>query len=98
MEGEVIIESSDGQTSYRYSRVIQGRIKVQVGAPVGMRSNIILTTLPYASKAWTWNVAQKSQIRTVMSYIRGAGGVSRWDDVSNEEMYQFLYRQNSKLS
>ncbi len=66
-------------------------------ATVGMRSNIILTTLPYASKAWTWNVAQKSQIRTVMSYIRGAFGVSRWDDASSEEMYQFLYR-NSKLS
>ncbi len=33
--------------------------------------------------------AQQSRVRAVeMSYLRGACGVSRWDGLSNESMYE----------
>ncbi len=37
----------------------------------------------------TWNGAQQSRVRAVeMSYLREACGVSRWDGLSNECMYE----------
>ncbi len=55
----------------------------------GIRNRVILPTLSYASETWTWNAAQKSQIRAVeMSYMQGACGVSRWARESNEDTYR----------
>ncbi len=60
-------------------RVMKGR-SVSMVVKKGIRNSIILPTLSYASKTWTWNAAQQSRIRAVeMSYIRGACGVLRWD-------------------
>ncbi len=50
---------------------------------------ILLPTLTYGSENWTWNGAQQSRVRAVeMSYLRGACGVTRWDGLSNESMYE----------
>ncbi len=55
----------------------------------GLRNRILLPTLTYGSKNWTWNEAQRSRVRAVeMSYLRGACGVSRWDGLSNESVYE----------
>ncbi len=54
----------------------------------GIRNSVILLTLSYASKTWTWNAAQQSRIRAVeISCMRGVCGVSRWDRESNEDTY-----------
>ncbi len=54
-----------------------------------LRNSILLPTLTYGSENWTWNGVQQSRVRAVeMSYLRGACGVSRWDGVSNENLYE----------
>ncbi len=59
---------------------------VSMAVKKGIRNSVILPTLSYASETWTWNAAQRSQIRAVeMSYMRSACGVSRWDRESNEK-------------
>ncbi len=51
----------------------------------GLRNSILLPTLTYGSENWTGNGAQQSRVHAVeMSYLRGACGVSRWDELSNE--------------
>ena len=55
----------------------------------GLRNSILLPTLTYGSETWTWNRAQQSRVRGVeMSYLRGACGVTRWDSLSNESVYE----------
>ncbi len=55
----------------------------------GLRNSILLPTLTYGSENCTWNGAQQSRVRAVeMSYLRGACGVSRWDGLSNESVYE----------
>ncbi len=55
----------------------------------GLRNSILLPTLTYGSKNWTWNGSQQSRVCAVeMSYLRGACGVSRWDGLSNESVYE----------
>ncbi len=55
----------------------------------GLRNSILLPTLTYWLKNWTWNGAQQSRVRALqMSYLRGVCGVSRWDGLSNESMYE----------
>ncbi len=50
--------------------------------------SIIVPTLTYASKTWTWNDGQRSMIQAVeMSYLRGACSLSRMNGESNESMY-----------
>ncbi len=40
-------------------------------------------------KNWTWSREQKSIVCAVeMTYLRGACGVTRWDCVSNENVYE----------
>ncbi len=52
-------------------------------------NSIRLPTLTYGLENWTWNRAQQSSGRAVeMSYLRGACGVSRWDGLNNESMYE----------
>ena len=56
----------------------------------GLRNSILLPTLTYGSKNWTWNGVQQSRVRAVeMSYLRGACGVSRWDGLSNERVWKW---------
>ncbi len=53
----------------------------------GLRNSILLSTLTYGSGNWTWNRVQQSRVRAVeISYLRGACGVSRWNELSNECM------------
>ncbi len=53
-----------------------------------MRNSILLSTLTCGSENWTWNGAQQSRVRAAESYLRGACGVSKWDGVSNESVYE----------
>ncbi len=56
-----------------------------------MRNSILLPTLTYESGNWTWNGAQAQQSRVCaveMGYLTGACGVSRWDGLSNESVYE----------
>ncbi len=51
--------------------------------------NSILLILTYRSENWTWKGAQQSRVHAVeMSYLRGACGVSRWDGLINESVYE----------
>ncbi len=54
----------------------------------GLRNSILLQTLTYESEDWTWNGAQQSRVCAVeISHLRGACGVSRWDGLNNESVY-----------
>ncbi len=54
-----------------------------------LRNSILLPTLTYGSKNWTWNGAQQLRVHAEeMSYLGGACGVSRWDGLSNESVYE----------
>ncbi len=88
MEGEIRERTLKGrQVMGALERVMKGRSVSRV-VKKGIRNNVILPTLSYASETWTWNAAQQSRIREVeMSYMRGACGVSRWDRESNEDTY-----------
>ncbi len=60
--------------------VMKGR-NVSMDVKRGLRNSILLPTLTYWSENWTWNGAQQSRVHAVeMSYLRGAYGVSRWDE------------------
>ncbi len=64
--------------------VMKGR-NVSIEVKRGLRNSILLPTLTYGFKNWTWNGAQQSRVRAVeMSYLRGACEVSTWDGLSNE--------------
>ncbi len=68
--------------------VMKGR-SLSMDVKRGLRNSILLPTLTYGSENWTWNGAQQSRVRAVeMSYLRGACGVSRWDGLSNERVYE----------
>ncbi len=55
----------------------------------GLRNSILLPTLTYGSDNWTWNGAQQLRVCAVeISYLRGAWGVSRWDGLNNESVYE----------
>ncbi len=68
--------------------VMKGR-SVSMDVKRGLRNSILLPTLTYGLENWTWNEAQQLRVRAVeMSYLRGACGVSRWDGLSNESVYE----------
>ncbi len=50
--------------------------------------NSVLPKLMYGSQTWTWNRAQSRVHDVEMSYLRGACGVTRWKDESNESVYE----------
>ncbi len=80
MEGEIRERTVKGrQVMGALERIMKGK-NVSMAVQRGIRNSVVLPTLSYASKTWTWNAAQQSRIRAVeMSYLRGACGVSRWD-------------------
>ena len=47
--------------------------------------SILLPTLMYGSKTWTWNRTQQSRVCGVeMSYLRKPCGMVRWKDENND--------------
>ncbi len=68
--------------------VMKGR-NVSMDVKRDLRNSILLPTLTYGSEHWTWNGAQQLRVRAVeMSYLRGARGVSRWDGLNKESVYE----------
>ncbi|RUM29363.1 MAG: hypothetical protein DSY42_06675 [Aquifex sp.] len=54
-----------------------------------LRDSIIVPTVTYTFRTWTWNKCQRSNIQAVeMSYLRGCCGVNRMDGESNENVYR----------
>ena len=54
----------------------------------GLKNNI-LSTLMYGLETKKWNRAQQSRVHDVkMSYLRGPCCVTRWEDESNESVYE----------
>ncbi len=88
MEGEGRERTVKGrQLMGALERIMKGR-NVSMAVRKEIRNSVILPTLSYASKTWTWNADQQSRMRAVeMSYMRGACVVSRWDREINEDMY-----------
>ncbi len=80
MKGRSVVGSLAG--------VMKGR-NVSMEVKRGLRNSILLPTQTYGSENWTWNGAQQSRVcAKEMSYLRGACGVSRWDGLSNESVYE----------
>ncbi len=70
------------------SGVMKG-MSVSMDMKRGLRNSILIPALTYGSENWTWNGAQQSRLRAVeMSYLIGVCGVSRWDGLSNESVYE----------
>ena len=89
MDGEIRARAVKGRSAIgALDRIMKGR-NVSMEVKRGLRNSIILPTLTYGSETWTWNSAQQSRLRAVeMSYLRGACGVTRWDGLSNESVYE----------
>ncbi len=80
MKGRSVVGSLAG--------VMKGR-NVSMDMKKGLRNSILLPTLTYELENQTWHGAQQSRGRALeMSYLRGACGVSRWDGLSNESVYE----------
>ncbi len=68
--------------------VMKGR-NVSKEVKRGLTNSILLPTLTHGLENWTWNGGQQSKVHAVvMSYLRGVSGVSRWDGLSNESVYE----------
>ncbi len=66
MKGRSVVGSLAG--------VMKGRVCMDVKRD--LRNSILLPTLTYESKNWTWNGAQQLRVHAVeMSYLRGVCGV-----------------------
>ncbi len=89
MEGEIRERVMKGRSVVgSLTGVMKGR-NVSMDVKRGLRNSILLPTLTYGSENWTWNGAQQSRVRAVeMSYLRGACGMSRWDGLNNESVYE----------
>ncbi len=70
-------------------QVMEGRRIVSMDVKRGLRNSILLPTLTYGSKNWTWNKVHQSRVLAVeMSYLRGVCAVSRWNGLSNKNVYR----------
>ncbi len=86
MDGEIIERAVKGKSVIgSLARVMKGR-NVSMKVKRGLRSSILLPTLTYGSETWKWNMAQQSRVYVVE--MRGACGVTRWEDESNESVYE----------
>ncbi len=77
MKGRSVVDSLTG--------VMKGR-NVSMDVKRGLRNSILLPTLTYGSENWTWTGTQQLGVRAVE--MRGACGVSRWDGLNNESVYE----------
>ncbi len=74
-------------TIFHFNSAVRSSVSMDVKR--GLRNSILLPILTYGSENWTWNGAQQSRVCAIeMSYLRGACGVSRWDGLSNESVYE----------
>ncbi len=89
MEGGIREQMMKGKNVVGFlTGVMKGR-NVSMDVNRGLRNSILLPTLTYGSENWTWNGTQQSRVHAVqMSYLRGAFGVSRWDGLNNESVYE----------
>ncbi len=84
MRGKTVVGSLAG--------VMKGR-NVSMDVKKGLRNSILLPSLTYGSENWTWNGAQQSRVHSLeMSYLRGVCGVSRWDGLNNESVYERVWK------
>ena len=59
------------------------------GGKERVKEQYTLPTLTCGSKTWTWHRAQQLRVCAVkISYLRGVCGVTKWEDGSNESMYE----------
>ena len=89
MDGEIRTRAVKGRSALgTLNRIMRGR-SVSMEVKTGLRNSILLPALTYGSEAWTWNTAQQSRIRAMeISYLRSGCGVTRWDGLSNECVYE----------
>ncbi len=89
MEGEIREQVMKGRSVVgSFIGVMKGR-NVCMDVKRGLRNSILLPTLTYGSDNWTWNGAQQLRVRAAeMSYLRRLCGVSRWDGLNNESVYE----------
>ncbi len=87
MEGEIREQVMKGRSIVGLLiGVMKGR-NVSMNVNRGLRNSILLPALTYGSENWAWNEVQQSIVHIVdMSYLRGACGMSRSDEVSNESV------------
>ncbi len=69
-------------------RIVKGR-SVSMEVKRVLRNTVIVPTLAYASKTWTWNESQRFRVQAVeMNYLRSACVVNIMDGMSNESVYE----------
>ena len=87
MEGEIRETAVTGRCVIgSFARVMRGR-NMSMEAKRGLRYSILLPTLMYGSKTWTWNRAQHSKVHAVkIRYLRGACNMTRWEGERNENV------------
>ena len=68
------------------ARIMRG-IKVSM-VKRGLRNSILLPTLMYGSETWTWKSQRSRMCDVEISYLRRACDVTRWDNRSNESVYE----------
>ncbi len=52
-----------------------------------LHNSVIIPTLMYAGKTWTWNEAQRFRIQAVeMNYLKGTCGLNSMDDERSESV------------
>ncbi len=88
IEGEVQEEALQGRKVVGSLGCMMKSRTVNMEIKKSLCHNIILPTVMYVSKTWTWNEGQRSRIQTIeMSYLRGSFGLNRIDGESSESVY-----------
>ena len=89
MRSEVRERAMQGRRMIGALNQIVGFREMSEEVKKGLRDSILLPTLTYGGELWTWNQQERSKIQAVeMSYLRSSLGVTRWDQVENEEIYR----------
>ncbi len=97
MEGEIGEQVMKGRRSVVGSLVgaMRGR-NVSMDVKRGLRNSILLPTLTYGSKNWTWIRVKQLRVHAVeMSCLRGVCRLNRWDGLSNKSVYERCGRRVS---
>ncbi len=84
-EGETRERALQGRKVVGSSGCIMNGRSVSMEVKRDLRNTVIVPTLTYASKTWTWNESQRFRVQVVeMNYLRSACGVNRMDGMSND--------------
>lgn len=89
MDGAIRTRAVKGRSAIgALGRIMKCR-RVSMEVKRCLRDCILLPTLTYGSEPWTWNTSQQSRVCALeMSYLRSVCGVTRWDELSNECVYE----------